>query len=568
MQKSAVNKFTIGEKYNEIGQADPKGFIKWLLTNLPDNLKSVLKGLLEHILDKFRNFDIAQKASGHFRMPWNKDTVEPDYYEKQKISYYNEKLPGIFRAMGMEDDVYRDPEIIEKAHALEEFVKIVYDEAFGQEPAPEDSTEYEDYQKRITESLCSIDMGRTGDFVVKIGGLEKTVAIIEVGDYEAILEKAGIEDKNAFLIAEGEVTRGGRHYVAVNADNETWKELVLDAALERAVEEPKIDPQTQEEAWKPEGVIPEEPKPDQPSTGQPKEPVKGKKPKYPKLDYKDIEPVRGNAINDTFSAKLFASVKPTYESVVQDLSPEDEGRLFLKIKVNADKMHSAGTGRGYVQIPYTKPPLYLNFPKGDTVKGYWRVNTDKDGNRYVTVNLSESFPVYDAKGQQMYLEDGNGGPVMISAKELCSSHFLIRQKAFGDPVLPQEEPIPKSVEVISDTTVKITAQPGSLITNESIPEGANIQTIDFDHREYVVESGAINDMPGLKNIINAENVRFADDAVTGCPFTLSEYLNGIPDKEDNEKEPYVENEMESQEKTKEPTAYVKQQLFNMDGQTR
>ena len=415
MQKSTVNKFTIGEKYNEIGQADPKGFIKWLLTNLPDNLRSVLKGLLEHILDKFHNFDLAQKASGHFRMPWNKDTVEPDYYEKQKMNYYNEKLPGIFRAMGMEDDIYRDPEIIEKAHALEEFVKRIYDEAFGQEPAPEDSAEYEDYQKRMHESLCSIDMGRTGDFIVRIGGLEKTVAVIEVGDYETLLEKAGIEDKNAFLIAEGEVTRGGKCYVAVNADNEAWKELVLNTVLDRAVEEPKIDTQTQEEVWKPEGFIPEDPKPE-----QPQEPVKDKKPKYPKLDYKDIEPVQGNAVNDSFSAKLFASVKPTYESVVQGLSKEDEGRLFLKIKVNADKMHSAGTGRGFVQIPYTKPAQYLNFPKRDTVKGYWRVNTDKEGNRYVTVNLSENFPVYDAKGQQIYSEDEQGGPLMISAKELCS----------------------------------------------------------------------------------------------------------------------------------------------------
>ena len=125
--------------------------------------------------------------------------------------------------------------------------------------------------------------------------------------------------------------------------------------------------------------------------------------------------------------------------------------------------------------------------------------------------------------------------------------------------------------MVNGTVVKITAQPGSSITNESIPEGAGIQTIDFDHREYIVESGAINDMPGLKNIINAENVRFADDAVTGCPFTLTEYLNGVPDMKEPEPEPFISPDIDVQpvqDKPKEPTSYAKQQLFADNGQTR
>ena len=226
-----MNKFDIGEKYNEIGTDEPKVFIKWLLENLSENYILMLRKSLKHILEMIAHYDNAQWASERkIPMPWDKEgsMVDADYYLKRKQDYCKSKLMEVFRALGMEDLAYRDPEVIARAHVLEMYIDQIYDEAAERMNIAKDSKDYQKIMKEKVKSLDSIDLGTDGyGFNVNLNNEDVEIVIMPRNETEVLANLCEIKKPYPFLLKEESVILGGTEYCIIDASNKEYRECMV-----------------------------------------------------------------------------------------------------------------------------------------------------------------------------------------------------------------------------------------------------------------------------------------------------------------------------------------------------
>lgn len=226
-----MNKFNIGEKYNEIGAEEPKEFIKWLLENLTANYKMMLRNSLSHILEMIAHYDHAQQAAEkRIHMPWDKEgsMVDMDYYPKLKKQYCESKLNGVFKALGMEDAGYRDPEIIEKVHVLEKYIDQVYDEVADRMQIKKDSRDYKKVLKEKEKSLDSIDFGKAGyGFNVNLNNEDVEIVIMPQSNLEVLAGICDLKKPYPFLLKDDGITVNGTSYCVIDAENKEYRECMV-----------------------------------------------------------------------------------------------------------------------------------------------------------------------------------------------------------------------------------------------------------------------------------------------------------------------------------------------------
>lgn len=594
-----MNKFHIAEKYNEMGKTNPLGFVKWLITNMPQRFKAALKGFLEAVIEMLKKYDIAAEASKRkIHFPWDKkeEMVEPDYYEKEKEKIFENDMKTAFRTLGMGDAAYFDQAQIDKALVLEDYFKDVFDESCKKEGVAPDSEDYIEAKKAFKDIVDSIDLGKNSySLTCIVAGQTQEYAVMTKKDLEQIMKDAGIE-KASFLMTDKEFHKNGESFVIINAANEQFKDLMLDRAFGRTTSEKELNPEETKEELQPEGkeAAPDKASPTEEREGkEPKEnrekatPEKKEKPKY--MQFKRVDRVLSDTTSESKSVRLMNDLKPTFLRFRTGIAKEDINKTYIKVKAFPDKVHQGKLAASMIQIPYTdKDPskaYYLKISDNDKINGQNRVSKDKDGYRYITMALTETFPVYDATGNPVVKPDGD--TLFMTVEQLCTSHFLVMGKATGEEFVPPapetpaveipEPPHQENFTEFKDGVLKLIGDPAIPVTKESIPEGAEITTIDFDHKAYKVEAGAINDMPQLSDLMNIENVTFADKAIVGCCYSQSDYMAKAALEEQQsyligvDKEPQREVEAPEEKakpQQKEPTAYAKQQLFEGQGITR
>ncbi len=229
-EKVILNKFAIGERYNEIGRRDPHSFIQWLFDQLSQSYNLRLKGILQEMLTNFERYDNSQfAAEKKLHMPWeNSETmVEPDYYIKQKQTYCNAEMPNLFKVLGMQNEAYWNPEIIAKAHVLEEYIDRVYTEATARELENLDKEKVGRIEKEKNRSLRSIDLGKNiSGFKVNINDSDVEIVIMTRKELKELAGTKDIEEPYQFLLLEEEITRNDIGYLVIDASNESFKNLV------------------------------------------------------------------------------------------------------------------------------------------------------------------------------------------------------------------------------------------------------------------------------------------------------------------------------------------------------
>ena len=589
-----MNKFHIAEKYNEMGKTNPLGFVKWLISNMPQRFKVALKGFLEAVIEMLKKYDIAAEALRRkIHFPWDKkeEMVEPDYYEKEKEKIFENDMKTAFRTLGMGDAAYFDQAQIDKALVLEDYFKDVFEHTCKKEGVAEGSPEYLEAKRAFKDIVDSIDIGKTTYSLTCIVAEEsKEYAIMTKQDLDGLLKEAGLE-KAPFLATEKEFSKNGEHYVVINAADEKFKELMLDRAFGRSSLDKDLNPEDrgQEPVTENNPAAPTKEKQDKaPEEKKEKDsPEKKEKPQH--MQFKKVERVLSDTTSESKSVRLLNDLKPTFLKFRTGIAKEDVNKTYIKVKAFPDKVHQGKLSANMIQIPYTdKDPskaLYLKISDNDMINNQKRVYKDKEGYRYITMALSETFTVHDSTGNPILLPDGSN--LQMTVEQLCSSHFLVIGRATGEEFVPPapEEPVPKIPEPphqenyteFKDGVLKLIGDPDIPVTKESIPEGAEITTIDFNHKAYKVEAGAINDMPQLTDIINIENATFANKAIIGCCYSQSDYMAKAALEEQQNylsglnEEPQAEikaPEEKTKTQTKEPTAYAKQQLFEGQGMTR
>ena len=226
-----MNKFNIGEKYNEIGTDDPKAFVKWLLENLSENYRVMLRQSLKHILEMIAHYDHAQWAAERkIHMPWDKESsmVDADHYMKRKQDYCKSKLSEVFRALGMEDLAYRDPEVIARAHVLEIYIDQIYDEVVERMKIEKDSEDYQKVLKEKAKILDSIDLGKDGyGFKVNLNNEDVEIVIMPRSEMEVLAKLCEIRKPYPFLLQEEDITLNGTGYCIIDASSKEYRECMV-----------------------------------------------------------------------------------------------------------------------------------------------------------------------------------------------------------------------------------------------------------------------------------------------------------------------------------------------------
>ena len=227
----AMNRFTIAEKYNEIGKTKPKEFIKWLLNNLSEHYRKMLKGTLNHMLEMLSHYEHAQRASDwKIRMPWDKEdkTVEPEYYAKQKEAFYKAEMPGVLKSLGIENDAYMDPEVIKRAHVLENYISEQFEKTYKESIAEGKKIDQREYLAKRQRALDSIDFGVAEyGFKFNMSGEDVEVVIRPRDEMEKLSKAAGVEGQHSYLLREEAVTKDGQEYYLIDATDELYRDIVV-----------------------------------------------------------------------------------------------------------------------------------------------------------------------------------------------------------------------------------------------------------------------------------------------------------------------------------------------------
>ncbi len=251
--QETMNKFAIAEKYKETGKTQPKEFINWLLENLPEKYRQILKGTLRHMLEMFSHYDNAQRASERkMHMPWDKDekTVEAGHYMMQKQAYFEKEIPGVLNVLGIDKTSYMDQEMIIRAHVLEDYIKAVYEEAYRQSEGDLRRPEYADYLQKMQSTLNSIDFGvADSGFKFTMAGEDIEIVIRPKSEVERLARAAGVKDDFSFLIREEAIKKAGVDYYVIDAGNEVYRDIVVHDmfAREKAKQQPKESPHKETE---------------------------------------------------------------------------------------------------------------------------------------------------------------------------------------------------------------------------------------------------------------------------------------------------------------------------------
>ena len=227
----ALNRFAIAEKYNEIGKTRPKEFVKWLLNNLSERYRQMLKEQLNHMLEMFSHYDHAQRASDRkIHMPWDKEgqTVEPEHYIKEKESFYKAEMAGVFKSLGMENEGYMDPETITRAHVLEDYISEMFEKTYRESLDEGKAIDRQNFLEAKQRAINSVDFG-VADFGFKFNmpGEDVEVVIRQKADVEKLSKGVGLEGEYPFLLREEAVCKGGTEYYVIDASNEVYRDMVV-----------------------------------------------------------------------------------------------------------------------------------------------------------------------------------------------------------------------------------------------------------------------------------------------------------------------------------------------------
>lgn len=177
------------------------------------------------------HYDHAQWAAERkIHMPWDKEgsMVDADHYMKRKQDYCKSKLSEVFRALGMEDLAYRDPEVIARAHVLEMYIDRIYDEVAEQMHIEKDSEDYKKVLKEKVKSLESIDLGKNGyGFNVSLNNEDVEIVIMPQSEMEILANLCEIKRPYPFLLQEEEITINGKRYYIIDASNKAYRECMV-----------------------------------------------------------------------------------------------------------------------------------------------------------------------------------------------------------------------------------------------------------------------------------------------------------------------------------------------------
>lgn len=256
---SAMNKFEIAEKYNEIGASKPKEFIKWLLKNLSERYKEMLGDKLSHMLEMFSHYEHAQRASDmKMYMPWEKDgqTVEPEHYAKEKEAFYKAEMPGVFKSLGMEDEKYMDPEMIRRAHILEDYICEMFEESYEAGATKGKRIDRKNFFEVRQRALDSIDFGVADfGFIFSNSGEDIEIVIRPKDEVERLAKAVNYSGEYPFLVREGPVSRGENDYYLIDPTNEIYRDFVVADMFDMGKERNKAKEAAKEQTASTDNVV-------------------------------------------------------------------------------------------------------------------------------------------------------------------------------------------------------------------------------------------------------------------------------------------------------------------------
>ncbi len=256
---SAMNKFEIAEKYNEIGASKPKEFIKWLLKNLSERYKEMLGDKLSHMLEMFSHYEHAQRASDmKMYMPWEKDgqTVEPEHYAKEKEAFYKAEMPGVFKSLGMEDEKYRDPEMIRRAHILEDYICEMFEESYEAGATKGKRIDRKNFFEVRQRALDSIDFGVADfGFIFSNSGEDIEIVIRPKDEVERLAKAVNYSGEYPFIVREGPVSRGENDYYLIDPTNEIYRDFVVADMFDMGKERNKVKEAAKEQTASTDNVV-------------------------------------------------------------------------------------------------------------------------------------------------------------------------------------------------------------------------------------------------------------------------------------------------------------------------
>ncbi len=229
-ETNAMNKFEIAEKYNELGKSQPKEFIKWLLANLSEQYRQILRDTLKQMLEMISHYEHAQRASEKkIHMPWDKAEamVDIDHYMKQKQAYFESEMPGVLNTLGIKNKTYMAPEMITRAHVLEDYISGIYEESYKKSEKKLRLIDRRDFYEKRKRVLDSIDFGVAGhSFIFNMSGENVEIVIRPSSEVEELARAAGVKD-HPYLLREEAITRNGINYSVIDPTNEVYRDIVV-----------------------------------------------------------------------------------------------------------------------------------------------------------------------------------------------------------------------------------------------------------------------------------------------------------------------------------------------------
>ena len=163
-------------------------------------------------------------------MPWDKTEkmVEPGHYMKQKQSYFESEMNGVLNSLGMENKAYLDPEMINRAHVLEDYINSLCEETYRESSEQSRSIDSRDYLEKKKRMLDSIDFGVADcGFKFTMSGEDVEIVIRPKEEMIKLSRKAGIEGDLPFLLRKEAINKNGVDYFVINASDEVYRDIMV-----------------------------------------------------------------------------------------------------------------------------------------------------------------------------------------------------------------------------------------------------------------------------------------------------------------------------------------------------